>query len=189
MANQFELDGYIFQNQTDYKKAKKELEAITYIKSNSDLTNARLILKIYNKLLDKGTFQTVIGYVFLKELQQKIREDNSISKEKIRSVKIKDVEKIVVKEKEINRFEEAKRAETYQALYEKERTKKISTKIVIIFLTCIIIGMFLVAQLTPYSIFTNYEDKIVNKYENWQQELEQKEADLDKREAALIEKE
>ncbi len=191
LKNQFELEGYLFKNRNDFVKAKKEVEAITYIRSNSDLKNATLALKIYDKLLDKGTLQTVIGYVFLKELQQTILMDSTISKEKVRSIPIKVVEsvKIKEKEKEENRFDEAKRADKFQELYEKEKVKKTSSKIVIGFLVCIIIGMLLVAQFTPYSIFTNYEDKIVNKYENWQKDLEQKQTELDQREKDLLDKE
>ena len=191
MNNRFELEGYVFQNRNDFAKAKKELEAIAYIRSNSDLNNATLVLKIYDKLLDKGTFQTVVGYMFLKELRQTILEDSTISKGKVRSIPIKYSEpaKIKEKENEEDRCAEAKRADMFQALYEKEKAKKISTKIVIGFLVCIIIGMLVAAQFTPYSLFTNYEDKIVNKYENWQKDLEQKEAELEQREQALLDKE
>jgi len=191
LKNQLELEGYLFKNRNDFVKAKKEVEAITYIRSNSDLKNATLALKIYDKLLDKGTLQTVVGYVFLKELQQTILMDSTISKEKVRSIPIKVVEsvKIKEKEKEENRFDEAKRADKFQELYENEKVKKTSSKIVIGFLVCIIIGMLLVAQFTPYSIFTNYEDKIVNKYENWQNDLEQKQIELEQREKNLLDKE
>jgi len=189
LNNRFELDGFVFQNRNEFAKAKKELEAIAYIRSNSDLNNATLVLKIYDKLLDKGTFQTVVGYMFLKELRETILEDSTISKGKVRSIPIKFSEPAKIREKEEDRCAEAKRADMFQELYEKEKVKKISTKIVIGFLVCIIIGMLVAAQFTPYSLFTNYEDKIINKYENWQKDLEQKEAQLEQREQALLDKE
>ena len=188
MLNQFELEGYMFENRNDYIKAKKDLEVITYIRNNSDLNNTTLVLKIYNRLVDKGTFQTIIGYVFLNELQQKMLNDRLIPKDKVRPIQIKQVKPVKVKVQEENRCEEAKQADNFKMLYEKERAKKISTKIVIAFLLCTIIGMLVTAQLTPYSLFTNYEEKIVDKYENWQAQLEQKERELDQREQALIEK-
>lgn len=189
MFHQFELEGYLFQNQEEYEKAKKELVVTTYIRSNSNLENTTLSLKAYHKFVEKASFQTVIGYSFLKELQDKIKKDNSIPQNKIPAIPIKEVKPEKRKKTGESRFEEAKRAERFQMLYEKEKAKKISTRIIIGFLICIIMGMLLVAQFTPYSIFTNYEEKIIDKYENWQVELEQREAQLNQREQAILEKE
>ncbi|MEG2440332.1 MAG: hypothetical protein RSB37_02370, partial [Acetivibrio sp.] len=182
MKGNFELNGYIFNNRSDYEKAKKEAEAISYISMNSDLKNSVLAKKIYEKLLDKGTFQTVIGYTFLSDLRKNIMESEKLEEGMLRCIPVKYPEPPKTEIKKETPSEEAKRGEQYRELYEKEKKKKGTLKIVLVFLVIMIVGMFAVAQFTPYTIFTNYETKIINQYEDWQNRLEEKEAELNERE-------
>lgn len=185
MAEKMVVKDYAFTNKKEYEKAKKELEAITYMKANSDLTDAKMVYKIYTRLLDKGTFQTVIGYEFLRELRAMVIQGGMVSENEVRPILIKTKNFIAKEEKFSDTVSDAKEVRKFQALYEKEKNGKLSMKIIIGFLVFIIVGMLAVARFTPYSIFTNYEDKIVNKYSQWQEELEAKEAELNKREEDL----
>ena len=78
----------------------------------------------------------------------------------------------------------------YKNLYENALTGRLITKIVIGFLIVIIIGMNIISyQTNNSSLFLNYEDQVINKYEDWQTTLEEKEKALEQREQALEEKE
>jgi hypothetical protein len=53
-------------------------------------------------------------------------------------------------------------------------------------LIAIVVGMFVITYRsgTDMNIY-NYEQQVIDKYESWEQELEQREADVTKREQAL----
>lgn len=185
MADNLVIKDYVFTNKKEYDKAKKELDAITYMKANSDFTDPKMVYKIYSRLLDKGTFQTVIGYEFLKELRAMVIQGGIIAEQEVKPIPVRTKNFVPKEEKYSDTASDAREVRKLQALYEKEKNGKLSMKIIIGFLTVIIIGMLAVAQFTPYSVFTNYEDKIVNKYAQWQEELEEKEAELNAREEGL----
>ena len=65
MDNRYEVDGFLFEIPTEYEKAKKEYEAIRYIKTKTDLDNTANVAKLYNKLLEKQNFITPVGLSFL----------------------------------------------------------------------------------------------------------------------------
>lgn len=188
MAGKYELEGYIFYDREEFNKAKKEAEAIGYIQSNTDFSNMTLVRKMYDKLVDKGTFQTIVGYTFLKGVQDLLKEEESPGNGKVKGIPVKKIDVKYTEREPASLSDEAKKAQRYQDLYEKEKTKRTSLKVAIFFLVGIIAAMFAVAQLTPYTLFSNYEEKIVNQYEDWQERLETKEAELNEKEEQLKDK-
>lgn len=189
MADKYVLNGFAYAGQKEYEKAKKEQEVVDYICSNTNLEDDQVLYQLYEKLLNKGTLQTMVGYQFLWELRATVLKRKIVPEDQIRSIPI-----VLPLGGESGREAPKKRdgtaqslgaAERYQVLYEKEKTGKTSLKIVIGFLAATIVGMILVAQFTPYSIFTNYENKIVNQYEEWQTQLEKREAAVEEKEQQL----
>ena len=75
--------------------------------------------------------------------------------------------------------------EKYSNMVEKYKTSSKNKNIIIAFLVFIIAGMLAISQLTPYSVFSDYENKIINQYEEWEKELEAREAAVTERENAL----
>lgn len=183
-ANKFILEGYMFETAKDYEHALKEKEAIEVMKSKSDLRNPQIAYKVYNQLVDKGTFRTVIGYEFLRELQKSAIENGTVTKEKIRNITIKkqDIIKKVAPE---NPSAEAKKAMEYKQKYEMEKAGKTSYKIIIAVLAAVIFIIIGITYKTPYSVFTNYEDKIIDKYEHWEKELSEREHKIEEQEKKL----
>lgn len=51
----------------------------------------------------------------------------------------------------------------------------------VVLLLCVI-GMFIVSSTSNSPNILNYETKLINKYEQWEQELEQREAEVSERE-------
>lgn len=182
--NKFIIDGYVFETSKDYENALKEKEAIEYMKKKSDLRNPQVVYKIYNQLIDKGTFKTVIGYEFLREIQKYSIENGMVTKDRVRNITIKkqDIIKKVAPE---NPSEEAKKAAEYKEKYELEKAGKTSYRIVIGVLVAVIAVMLFITYRTPYSIFTNYENKIINKYEHWEKDLSDREQKIEEQEKNL----
>ncbi len=182
----FIIDGFEFQTRSDYMKAKKEQEAVLYMKEKSEWELPKVALKIYNKLLDNNTFHTIIGYEFLKDLRRIVISGNVIEENYLRNIVIPDLEN----GKNPSSFQHTDEAKKYKELYENALSGRLITKIIIGFLIVIIIGMNVITyQRNNSSVLSNYEEQIVNKYEDWQTSLEKKEKDLEQREQAIEERE
>lgn len=76
--------------------------------------------------------------------------------------------------------------------YENERAGRIIRNIVIVFLVVIICAMMFITYNSKYSVFTyftdyetNMENELVDKYQEWRNQLEEKEKELNEREKAL----
>lgn len=165
-----EIDGYEFLNKRDYAKAEKEKTVVEQMKSGVNWKNPSVAFKLYNKILDKNSFSTIIGMEFLRELREIIVKSGISTQEDLRS--------IPVKKQEI-------KVDEYQALYEQTKVSSRIRTVIIAFLVLIIAGMLAVSYFTPYNVFSNYEEKIKDQYSAWEQELDEREAELEEREAAL----
>ena len=49
----FILDGFVFSTRKDYERACKEKETIEYLVANSNMSDMKAVLKIYNKAVEK----------------------------------------------------------------------------------------------------------------------------------------
>lgn len=182
--SKFIIDGYMFETSKDYENALKEKQAIEHMKLNSDLRNPQVSYKAYNQLVDKGTFKTVIGYEFLRELQKYAIENGTVTKDKIRNITVRKQD-VIKKVAPDNPSDEAKKAMEYKQKLELEKAGKTSYKIIIAVLSAIIVLILIITYKTPYSIFTNYENKIIDKYEDWEKELSEREDNIKEQEKKL----
>ena len=48
----FILDGFVFSTRKDYERACKEKETIEYLVANSNMSDMKAVLKIYNKAVE-----------------------------------------------------------------------------------------------------------------------------------------
>lgn len=69
--NRFKMvvDGFVFMNEKAAQKAHQEVDGIQYVKDRLDMGNPRMVLQMYRKLLAEQVFETPVGWVYLKELQ------------------------------------------------------------------------------------------------------------------------
>lgn len=186
MESENKVSGYSFTSIQEYKEAKREAETIDYIRANTNLKDLNKVLKLYHKLVERQTLKTIVGYGFLKELQDIILKEGIISKDSLPCIKI---------EKDMKQFKayanalEQNREQKNQSLAEEYRIRHRNSRIINIFLVIIIIAMIMIAYFSNRSKSTVNEEQTTDKYSAWEEELKTKEADLQEREAALIEKE
>lgn len=83
-------------------------------------------------------------------------------------------------------------AEKYKLAYENERAGRIIRNMAIVFLIVIIGIMTFITYNSKYSVFTyftdyktNMENELVDKYQDWKNQLEAKEKELNEREKAI----
>lgn len=178
------IDGFEFQSRSEYLKALKEQESVVYMKERSNWERPQVALKLYNKLLDNDTFHTVIGYEFLKKLRQIIIINGILEENYVRNIKLPG------RDFSSNSFRDSEEAHKYKELYEDAIIGRKIYKIIITFLVLIIVGMGVIAYMTNSDErMEQYKEQVINQYEDWKVQLEEKEKELIKREESIVERE
>lgn len=184
--NEQKIAGYFFAEPHAYKEAKREEETVEYIRANTDLSDMNKTLKLYHKLVERKTLKTVIGYEFLKELQEKIIRGGIVTADSLPPIRVERDEKpIKVYSGEIDHEAEQRHME----IIEDYKTKLRNSRIVAGFLIVIVITMILISIFSDRNIFVNYENQVVDKYSAWEEQLDAREKALDEREKAIDDKE
>ncbi len=86
MWDNLTIKGFHFNSAKEYADAKKESETIDYICSRMDISNPEIALKVYIKLLDKQTMNTILGICFLKQLRDTVLASNMIDEEELKTI-------------------------------------------------------------------------------------------------------
>ncbi len=173
------FQGYLFPNNAEYARAKKEWELIGTLRKEKDLRNPKVAIQLYEKAIASHTFRTVVGYSFLKELQDAAVGPGGV----------KDVEalKPIELSKEVGGREamDAQELKKYKLLYGKSASDVKRFKVVIGFFVVLVLGIIFITYRTQYSVFTYFKDyeaeienRVIEEYGEW-------EARLDERERAL----
>lgn len=175
----YEVNGFIFESEELAETARKEAEAIKYIKAQTRMDDPENVLELYNKVLQKKMFETPVGMAFLVELQEYLRTIPFIKNEEISGIPVRNTKTSKSKQKVKTKVVKEVRDDGYKGRYH-------FTLIVTFVLSAIIVGMFAITYLSGNNTnIINYENQLINKYENWEEQLKEKEAELDARESAL----
>lgn len=170
MAPTYRFKGHTFYSEADFNEAKKEAEAIEYLKTKTDFENMEMVVKLYDRLIERKMISTTVGIDFLNELRTKISESGFITEDKLKplpEVK-KSVPQKVKKKKSKDISREAKLIRTNTFLVT-----------IIIALVVIIAGMFVIVLTGKSSPLKSvYEEQVLNEYAAWKQELQQKEQEV-----------
>ena len=185
----YEAGGFAFPNEAMMEKAIREEEGIRYIKESADLNNSQIIYEVYCQMVRQKIFETPVGYTFLHELQESLKADSSISLRDIPAVPVRAFKTEPSGEKR-EKPKEAGKVKT-KGVY-KKAVKNVDYKpwfrtsvTIIIILLGIVIGMFAVTATSGNINIVNYENALIEKYENWETQLLEREERLKERENAL----
>ena len=176
----YKVDGFLFEDETTAELAKKEEEGIRFIKERTALNNPEVVLKLYNKLLEQKLFVTPVGTRFLLELQSVLLRTPYMAREEIPPIPVSDM--LLKKEPE----------PTGPVAKVKETAKKVDKKVegnykkpfyAALFFAVVfalsVVGMFIINEISGNNVnIINYRNEILNEYSTWEQQLEEKEAEL-----------
>lgn len=195
------IDGFEFSNLEEAMQAAKETEGVRYIRSKTDMENPKMVLEIYNKMVSQEMFETVVGFCYLKELQNYLYDSHVIADEMILPIK---VECFAGRERTAaisEQFYEPEKKEPPAAPVLPKVTESTQPQrkivnvdyklrshmfgIASIILTICVVLMFLIMATSGSPTILNYENQMIDKYEEWEQELEQREAAVKERERQL----
>lgn len=183
------LEGYQFKNQQEYDRAKKEKETIAYLMANTDSSDMKALLKIYNRSVDKQSFQTIIGQQFLCDLRKRLIGSQLVSEDTLAPIRVSSASG---NEKNAGEKLNEKKVEKYKEAYENAVAGQKIKNLIIAGLIVVILGMVAITASTRYSVFTyftNYEENIreevIDEMQKWEKELEEREKALEQKESAL----
>lgn len=180
--NEYKVSGYEFADARDYKEAKREEETVEYIKANTDMNDLNKVLKLYHKLVERKTLKTIIGFAFLCELRSKIINAGIVSAESLPSIRIEKPEK---EPRVYDNILEKNQEQRHLTMIEEYKIKLRNSRIISIFLAVIIVVMLAISVFSDRSMYSIYENQVIDKYESWQKTLDDREKALEQREQAL----
>lgn len=178
----YRVGGYVFEDEYDYKEAKKEADSVEYIRVKADLSDLNKTIKLYNKLVERQTFRTVIGFDFLKELRSRILAQHIVDESSLPCIRVEKSGRSRPYSAAISRESENKYREQAKILKSKLRSSRIINAFLILIIAAMIVITLFARKNNSY---TNIENEIVNKYAAWAEELEAREKAIRQKEAAL----
>ena len=72
--NDFFAEGYHFGSLEDAEQARTEKKKAEYFEERLNGKNTKNILAVYDKILDERIFETPVGWEYVKQLQQELRQ-------------------------------------------------------------------------------------------------------------------
>mgnify|MGYP001117592210 CR=1 FL=1 len=193
----YEAGGFVFRTKKEAELAQREIEGTKYLRQKLDMENPNAVFSIYQNLIEQDLFETPVGYCFLKELRDYLLMIPAISNEEVLAIPIRYPQ---TEEEEKEQKKEEQRKER-QREKEKAKNKKEQKKegknykgrcqffmVTSLILLISVVSMMLLAATSDNVNILNYENKLIDKYSSWEQELEEREQAVKEQEQALEEK-
>lgn len=170
MDKKFTFQGHTFDDEKKLIAAKKEAEAIAYLRSKTDFSNMTNLMKLYDRILDRDMMETVVGIEFLKEIRDTLLNSGMFKENQVRPVPM------LPEVKKLKRRTEIQKRSREMTQLERCNRQNTVLKTVCFFLIALVIGMFAITLNGTKSPWTlNYEEQILNKYSSWAEELKEQE--------------
>lgn len=207
-VNKDKIVGYFeYDTEEMADTAITEQERIRRLEKQVDYNNPKLVYAIYNKILESNLFKTPEGILYMVHLQdylyskedkingpilpisyhgsnslQHISDNNNDSQDKTPE----DFELEIAKLKDKIRNLESDKSKAYRNLKIKnKKTDALIYKIIIAALVIVVIAMLIISSLSNSPNIINYRNEIQNEYSDWEQQLREKENELNAREREL----
>lgn len=179
----YKIGEYTFNDEKTAKKAARELKAVEYIMNQLKDADNNTVLKLYNKITSEKMFSTQIGLDFVKQLKENLVSSGLLIEDADR----KDVGDSSSDKAVKNESKEVSSEDTKKLTTEINRLKRINLILAILCLTLglCVFGMFYVSSTINSPNILNYEEKLIDKYSTWEQELSEREDAIRTKERSL----
>lgn len=188
------LEGFLFSDDASYEKAKKDSEIIKYLKNKVNMSDPAQVLRLYQQAIEQDLFNTIIGYEFLKKLQDYLLSLDDINDAEVLPIPQKltskdttgEYDNALLRKENVKLTEKNKKLSGAVKKYKGKYNVTLTVTIILIVTICV---MFFISLSSNLPTIVNYRTKITDEYSSWQDELDEKEKELDKREQELNKKE
>ncbi len=190
------VSGFAFDNPKIGEEALKEQEAVEYVSKQLNFDDTKSLLALYNQMVSRRMFHTQVGISYLKSIQDYLLRSD-VDPATIEAIPISEEEILENNEKDVknkgNGTAESKSSAS-DDLKAKQREKKLIAKnsrltklsvafiVISVVLLLTVVGMFIIANTSDNPTVLNYEEVLQNKYASWEQDLERREEDLQRKE-------
>lgn len=178
------VNGFLFSNIAEMRQAEKEAEGIRIIKEKLDMKQPEKVLQVYNKLVRERLFETAAGLSYLKELQEYLQMAPSVDKAEILPIPVRHT---FLERQMRARYENPKTRKTVRERYvnvDYKNRYRIMSGVAAILFVCVAV-MFVISATAGSPTIVNYEQKLINRYAGWEEELEERESVIRQKEAEL----
>lgn len=178
----FRVNGYSFSSLQDMEEAGEESKKAEYFKEKTKGRQARSLLAAYDMILDQRIFKTPVGWEYLRQMQERLRQDG-IPEEQIRPIPMY-INFSYRASMELGGA--AIRQQIEQPVEKKIRKESFYTSVCMnIFLILLVIVMFVITLKSDNPNILNYKKAIINEYASWEQELMERENKVREKEQEL----
>lgn len=172
--------GFVFETEIEAKAAHNDENKIKMLEKKLNYDNFEAVAMVYNKAIENHIFETVVGEVYLKRLQEHlIHIKDADSDFTVQPVPIRS-RLSLTKEPE-----EAEKARVRVAANGKIKDKLKYSIILNFFLAFLIMILFIITLKGENANIINYKTAITNEYAQWEQELQEREAAVREKEKEL----
>ncbi len=190
------VNGFCFYDPKVGEEALKEQEAVEYVDRQLDYADKESLLKLYNSMIARRMFHTQVGISYLKRIQDHLIRLN-VDPTTMEAIPIVDVntdqdnstkDNSRKERKKSNKKEDTKSDKKNKLLYkkvQKYKTLSISMIVISIVLLLTVVGLFIIQGTSDNPTILNYEEKILDKYASWEEELQQREDAVSIKESSL----
>ena len=176
-----QVNGYRFGSQKDVEAAGEEVRKIAYFKERTKGKSPRMILSLYDKLLDEKIFKTPVGWEYLKELQEQIKAAG-IPEEEIRPISFY----VNFSYKTGEELDHALTRQRIRPAKKKVNVNALQISVCInILLAILVLAMFVITLKSDNPNILNYRQAIINEYASWEQKLTERENKVREKEQKL----
>lgn len=171
MNRENQVKDYLFSNTQDVLMAQEELEKIEKLEPKIGQADIELLYKLYNKSIEKRTFQTPVGLEFMLKVK-KILDNNPNTPGEVVPIPLYTTFDLTTRREQ----EAIQKRQQFMVKKKNDDAKKLKTSIIVnVVLALIVVAMFFIATTGKNPNILNYENAIINKYAEWEQELRERE--------------
>lgn len=185
MADKRIVNHYQFDNKDVYEQAVMEEKVIMAMRSKFNLMDGKIAAKVYEKAVAEKVFSTVVGYAFLNELRNTAVIRGKISPDHLPLLPVQGGDSAVAVQEPKKTFSRTADGNRFKTLYEGQRLLNKRLKVVVFALVVIVVAVLIMDMKSQYSVFTYFtdykakmEEELIDKYEQWENELKEREAAL-----------
>lgn len=169
-GNNFIVGGYEFMTEIDAQKGAMDQNKIKLLNTRAKATRPQDIKAVYEKAIENKIFKTPIGWGYLINLRNKLVESGYSEDELIpiplgiSITRHSAIENLSVRQ----RIKAEKKKDGPEF-------KRVFPIVLSIFLTILVIVMFLITAFSESDNIINYRRNITNRYASWEQDLTERE--------------
>ena len=181
------VGGFWFTDEDVAKQAEREAEGIVYIRQKVDMDEPLMVLQVYNKMVEQKLFETAVGFSYLKELWDYLYSIPFIRKEEILAIPTEQPTLEAGLRQRARRIyggrgQGAGQRQVTNIDYKVRFRVMLGVSAVLV---VIIAAMFAITATSGNATILNYEQQLINRYSEWEQELSEREAAVVEREKEL----